>query len=125
MVSCVRAYSAAMRDAALAQRDGDLVCSPLGIWLLLCACLPAASAADRERLEGIVGCSTEEAVELLELFLDDLPPAIRAAVALWVRSRVESEPLRRWRERLPATIEHGPVPSQADADAWADRKTLG
>src|SRR5690242_8068608 len=108
MVRCVRAYSADMRDAALAQRDGDLVCSPLGIWLLLCACLPAASPADRERLEAIVGCSSEEAVESLEVFLADVPPAIRAAVALWVRSPVESEPLRRWRERLPATIEDGP-----------------
>jgi len=125
MLRCVRAYSAEVRDAALAQREADLVFSPLGIWLLVCACLPAAAGADRERLEALVGCSADDAVRLLESFLADAPSAIHAAVAVWISGQVETEPVRHWRERLPAVVERGPVPSQREADAWADRKTLG
>ena len=125
LVTHVAAYSRRVRDAVLSQHQRESVCSPLGVWLLLCACLEAADGSEREQLEAVVGCSRDDAAELLNAFLAAVPSVLHAAVALWAREVVASESFVRWRDGLPAAIERGPVPTQEQADAWADRNTLG
>ncbi len=101
------------------------MCSPLGIWLLLCACLTGTDGPERAELQRIVSCTPTEAGEHLDTFLSDVPPAVHAALALRARESIVTERLTRWRERLPAQIESGPIPTSEQADAWADRHTLG
>lgn len=125
LVQCVTAYSARVRDAVLEQHPGASVCSPLGMWLLLCACLTAAEDAERLELEAVCGCTPVEAGELLDAFVKNVPPAIRSALALWVRDEVMTDQLTAWMAELPAGIERGPVPSQDAADDWANRNTHG
>jgi hypothetical protein len=125
LARCVTDYSARVRDAVLAQHPQASVSSPRGVWLLLCACLPAAEGAERAELEAVVGCSQAEARDLLDAFVTNVPPAIRAALAVWARDEVVTDQLESWRAALPAGIERGAIPTQSAADAWAQRNTLG
>lgn len=77
------------------------------------------------RLDPIVGCSREDAGECLDAFLSNVPSALHAAVALWVREALASDHFVRWSSELPPQIERGPIPTQEQANAWADRNTLG
>jgi hypothetical protein len=121
----VGGYSERIRRNVLVQHERESVSSPLGIWLLLCACLQGAEGSERGQLESIIGCSREDAGECLDAFLSNVPAALHAAVALWVREALVSERFARWRSELPSRIERGPIPTQEQADAWADRNTLG
>jgi hypothetical protein len=114
-----------VRDAVLAQQPHASVSSPLGIWALLCACLTDAEDPERDRLEEAVGCSRDEAEELLEAFLSNMPEAVKAALALWVRPERISEAFKQWAAKLPAGVEIGAIPTPAEANEWADRNTLG
>lgn len=125
LVRHVAGYSARVRGGVLEQHERDVVFSPLGIWLLLCVCLPAVEGSECAQLESIVGCSREAAGALVDAFLSDVPAAVQAAVAVWVDEAVLTGPFVRWREQLPARVDCGGVPSQADGDGWADRSTLG
>ena len=99
--------------------------SPVGIWMLLCAALVAAGGSDRERLERAVGCPREETGELLEAFVNHVPEALKAAVALWARSESTTDAFQRWIRELPTGVDSGPMPSQTAANDWARRNTLG
>jgi hypothetical protein len=125
LAAYVTGYSGRIRRDVLAQHERESVSSPLGIWLLLCACLQGADGVERRRLESIVGCSRAEAGECLDAFLSNVPAALHAAVAVWVREALVSQRLARWRSELPSGVERGPIPTQEQADAWADRNTLG
>lgn len=118
-------YSARVRDSILEQHPQASFSSPLGIWVLLCACLIGAEDPERARLEEVVGCSREEAREFLEAFFAHVPEAVKAALALWVRPEAITEQFERWAALLPSAIEVGAMPTQAEADAWAGRHTLG
>jgi Serpin (serine protease inhibitor) len=118
-------YSERIRSAVLVQHERESVSSPLGIWLLLCACVQAAAGTERAELESIIGCSREEAGDCLDAFLSSVPAALHAAIALWVREALVSERFARWASALPSQLERGPIPTQDEADAWADRHTLG
>ena len=125
MVSLVDAYARRICPAVLAQHGEDSVSSPLGIWLLLAACATGSFGAERMALEEALGCTASTAAGLLSEFLDAPPTALRSAMALWVRSVDRSTPLVEWSASLPAPIERGPLPTQAEADAWVDRQTEG
>lgn len=125
LVERVSDYSERIRGDVLLQHERESVSSPLGIWVLLCACLQAAEGSEREQLELIVGCSREDAGECLDAFVSTVPSALHAAIALWVREALTSERFARWRSELPSQIERGPIPTPEQADAWADRNTLG
>lgn len=99
--------------------------SPLGIWLLLAGCSTAASGDNQRAIEKALGCPTAEAATLLSRFLEAPPAALHSALALWVRSADRTSPLVDWSSSLPPQVERGPIPSQKDADAWADRHTMG
>src|SRR5262249_41354347 len=53
----------------------------------------------------------------LDELLTDPPDVIRTALAVWG--------IADWPGRLPSTVATGPVPSQAQADAWASDHTDG
>ena len=125
IVGFVDAYVRRICPAILEQHGTDSVCSPLGVWLLLAACAPAASEPERSALEAALGCPATHATQLLAGFLDAPPTALRTAMALWVRSKDRSTALVEWSASLPAAIERGPIPSQDVADAWTELQTEG
>jgi len=91
------------------------VSSPLGAWLLLALVAPVSGGAERAELEDVLGADTRSATRALEPLLDDVPEVVRAALAVWG--------VRDWPAPLPPTVSTGPVPTQAEADAWARRNT--
>lgn len=125
LVELVHGYARRVYPAVLAQHAGESVSSPLGVWVLLAACLVAAEGDDRAVLEQAVGCSPAEAGVFLHAFLEEPPPALHAAIALWFRSAVRMTDLDGWLRLLPSKVEAGQIPTPSEADAWADRHTLG
>ena len=121
----VDVYCRQVTPAVLEQHQNGSVSSPLGIWLLLAACVTAAVGSDLERLEDVLGCSAPEAATLLAEFLETPSPALHSALALWVSTSDRTTALVDWSAGLPPSVERGPIPSQADADAWAARRTSG
>jgi hypothetical protein len=53
------------------------------------------------------------------------PPALKAAMAVWVAIADNTEAVGHWARGLPPEVETGFIPTQAEADAWADRTTGG
>jgi hypothetical protein len=125
LASLVDDYCLRVTPAVLEQHQGGSISSPLGIWLLLAACATAAAGPKREQLEDVLGCSASVAASLLGQFLEAPPPALHCALALWVSSTDRTAPLVEWSAGLPRSVERGPMPTQADADAWATRRTSG
>lgn len=125
LASLIDAYCRRVCAAAFEQHEANSISSPLGIWLLLAACATAATAEDRRELEDALGCSSLQAADLLVRFLEDPPPALRSGLALWVRNADATPALAQWSATLPTRVERGDIPSQAAADAWADRHTVG
>jgi hypothetical protein len=123
LASLVDNYCRRVTPAVLEQHQSGSISSPLGIWLLLAACASAAAGSEREQLEDVLGCSASGAASLLGQFLEAPPPALHCALALWVSSTDRTTPLVEWSASLPKSVERGPMPAQADADAWAARRT--
>lgn len=86
LVSLVEAYCRRVCAVVLDQHDTTSVAAPLGIWLLLAACATAADSDDRFEMEDALGCSATDAAAHLSHFLDNPPPALHGALALWVAS---------------------------------------
>jgi hypothetical protein len=102
--------------------SGHHVASPLGAWLLLALCAPAASGAERSELVDVLGCEPEEAAALAAGLMEAPHPLVAAAAAVWNLAGMGDE---QWLAGLPASVERGPIPSQDQADRWAREHTLG
>jgi hypothetical protein len=124
LVDVVGAFARRTYPAVLEQHDGSSVSSALGIWLLLAACA-SAPVGDKAALEHVLGCSAGEAGDLLHAFVETPPPALAAALALWVRDADRTESFSEWCGRLPPAFETGPMPSKSRADAWTAERSLG
>ena len=74
LTALVSAYARRVSAAVLEQHGAASVSSPLGVWLLLAACVSASQGSDRAELEQALGCSAEEASRLLAAF-DGRAPA--------------------------------------------------
>ena len=108
--------------------SGHHVASPLGAWLLLALCAPAAAneAASRDALGEVLGCEAGVAARLAGDLLGRPHPQVAAAVAAWTRDRPDlPAAVRPWQSGLPRAVAAGPVPDQAGADAWARDHTFG
>jgi hypothetical protein len=108
--------------------SGHHVASPLGAWLLLALCAPAAAseAAARGPLGEVLGCDAQVAARLAADLLARPHPQVAAAVAAWTRDSPElPAAVRQWQAGLPAAVAAGPVPGQGAADAWARDHTFG
>jgi hypothetical protein len=121
----VSAYARHVSPAVLEQHPRASVASPLGVWLLLAACAGAAEGSERASLEETLGCSGVSAGRLLADFMAAPPPALKAAIAVWVRARDATDALAAWVRDLPPGVQSGFMPAQAEADAWAARETMG
>jgi hypothetical protein len=125
LTALVSAYARRVSAAVLEQHGAASVSSPLGVWLLLAACVSASQGSDRAELEQALGCSAEEASRLLAALMGAPPPALRAALATWVRIVDAGPEVTDWVAGLPRNVSSGFMPTQAEADAWAERETLG
>jgi hypothetical protein len=125
LTALVDAYARRVSTAVVEQHPGASVSSALGVWLLLAACVSAAHGSDRAELEEVLGCSPDEAGRLLAAFVAEPPPALHAAIAVWVAVADATTELAAWTRGLPDEVESGFMPTQAQADAWAQRETLG
>ena len=105
--------------------DDHSVGSGLGLWLLLALLAPATEGEDRRRLEAELGTDADDAARRAGLLLADPHPAVQAAVAVWDRSEILGPLFATWSSSLPEQVERGAIPTQAEADAWADRVSLG
>lgn len=125
LVDLVDAYARRLYPAVLEQHDAESVSSPLGVWLLLAACASAARGEHRHELERSLGCSADEASELLATFMAAPPNALKAAMAVWVRIADSTQAVGKWGRELPPEVETGFMPTQHETDAWAKRTTDG
>jgi len=101
------------------------VASPLGAWLLAALCAPAAAGGPSAvELEEALGVDLAGARSVAAALLDDPHPAVVSAAALWLRP-APTPAMDAWLAALPESVETGPLPSQTEADAWADEHTLG
>lgn len=123
--SLVDSFARRVSPAVLDQQPRGSVSSALGVWLLLAACVSGAQGSDRAALEEALGCEPQEATRLLAAFMADPPPALHAAIALWVAVDDATAELSGWTRGLPEEVESGFMPTAAQADAWAERQTLG
>lgn len=97
--------------------------SPLGAWLVLALAAPAADDSARVEIADALGTDVHTAHRLAGDLLAHPHPAVAAALAVW--SRPELTGLAGWRDRLPAGVQTGAIPTQAAADAWAQQHSLG
>jgi hypothetical protein len=125
LAALVGSYARRVSPAILDQHGQDSVSSALGVWLLLAACAPMAAGSERAELEEVLGCSAAEAARLLATFAAAPPPALKVALAVWVRITDATPEVSEWVRGLPKSVQSGFMPSQAEADAWAERETLG
>lgn len=125
LAALVGSYARRVSPAVLDQHSQGSVSSALGVWLLLAACAPVAIGSERAELEEVLGCAAAEAAELLAAFAAGPPPALKAALAVWVRVSDATSEVSAWLRGLPQSVQSGFMPSQAEADAWAERETLG
>jgi hypothetical protein len=115
----ISTYAGRLNPALL---TGQAVTSPLGVWLMLALVAPAARDS-RAGLETVLGTDADDAAARAAELLGDPHPAVSAAAAVW--DRLLGPAFDEWAQALPAVVERGPVPSQAEADAWARDRTLG
>jgi hypothetical protein len=54
-----------------------------------------------------------------------MPTASTPRSTTIIRAAAATDALVRWRDSLPADVERGDIPSQADADLWVRDRTLG
>jgi hypothetical protein len=125
LAELVGLYSRRVAPAVLAQHQGASVSSALGVWLLLAACASASEGEDRLALEDALGCTADEAHKLLAKFMASAPPALVSALAVWVSVSDATTQLAGWARGLPPEVESGYMPTQAEADEWARKHTLG
>ncbi|GAA4736097.1 hypothetical protein [Phytohabitans rumicis] len=104
---------------------GHHVASPLGAWLLLALCAPAATGAARDELAEVLGTDPATAAATAGALLDHPHPLVAAASAVWHRPAAAGDGLAGWTATLPASTRTGPMPDQAQADAWAREHTFG
>jgi hypothetical protein len=125
LAEAVDGYARRVYPAVLEQHDADSVCSPLGVWMLLAACAAGAVGVPRRALERSLGCTAKAAGDMLARLMSHPPPALKAAIAVWVREIDATPEFRAWARDLRDEVETGGMPTQQQADDWASRRTLG
>jgi translation initiation factor 1 (eIF-1/SUI1) len=102
--------------------DGHHVASPLGAWLLLALACPASTGQDRATLTEMLGCEGGQAAQTAADLLTREHPLVAAAAAVWNEPGAVSA---EWLAQLPAAVQTGTLPDQAELDTWALDHTFG
>lgn len=121
LIRAIVAYAGRLHAAV---RSGHAVASPLGAWLVLALAASAAPEHD-DRLPRVLGMPPAEAATAAETLLMQPHPLIATAAAVWHREEAATPRMRGWLDSLDGCVDRGPMPSQAEADRWAEEKTLG
>ncbi|WP_200216204.1 hypothetical protein [Micromonospora coerulea] len=108
-----------------AVEPGHHVASPLGAWLLLALCGPAARGAARDELADVLGMDPDAAAATAAALLAEPHPLVPAATAVWHRAGYDTTRLADWYAGLPPRTATGPLPPQETLDAWAREHSLG
>lgn len=101
------------------------VASPLGAWLLLALCAPAATGASRAELTEALGAEPADATATASALLAAGHPAVGSAAAVWTRPGYGTPALSEWLTGLGAGVAAGELPDQAGLDDWARERTFG
>jgi hypothetical protein len=104
---------------------GHQVASPLGAWLLLALASPVCAGDDLRQLTEILGADADTAAGFAAELLMHPHPVVQAAAAVWGGNGSADARIASWQAGLPPEVDTGPVPGQADLDAWASRHTAG
>ncbi|SCG74517.1 serpin family protein [Micromonospora inositola] len=104
---------------------GHHVASPLGAWLLLALCGPAATGTERDELADVLGMDPSAAAATAAALLAEPHPLVPAATAVWHRAGYDPAGIAHWYAGLPPRTATGPLPGQDGLDAWAREHTLG
>jgi hypothetical protein len=104
---------------------GHHVASPLGAWLLLALAGPACAGDDLRQLEEILGADAGEAAGFAAELLACPHPLVHAAAGVWSNDGSAGGRIASWQAGLPPQVDAGPVPGQAELDAWARQHTSG
>ena len=99
--------------------------SPLGAWSLLALLAHDAPAGMRPELEAVLGCDAAEAHAFVLSLLEQDHPAVAVAFGAWILESAATPAWSEWLARLPSSIARGPMPTQAEADAWMSKATRG
>jgi hypothetical protein len=102
--------------------DGHHVSSPLGAWLLLALCSPAARGDDAAKLADVLGANSALAASAAADLLAEPHPLVAAAAAVWSAPDAGN---RGWLAGLPRPVTRGDVPDQVTADRWAREHSFG
>jgi Serpin (serine protease inhibitor) len=105
--------------------DGHHVASPLGAWLLLALCAPAARGSGRDQLTDALGVEVDASAKFAAELLGSPHPLVASAAGIWNATRANTDDFLAWRAALPAAVETGELPKQEQLDAWANESTLG
>ena len=105
--------------------DDHHAASPLGAWLLLALCGPACTGQARPELARVLGCEIETAAATAAALLAQPHPLVAAAAAAWHQQGVMTDALAGWQAGLPAAVQTGTLPDQAQLDEWAAQHSLG
>jgi hypothetical protein len=119
LASLVARYARTLGDVI---GDGHHVSSPLGAWLLLALCSPAAQGQDAAKLADLLGAESGAAGALAAELLGEPHPLVAAAAAVWSAPGAGN---RDWLASLPSPVTQGDLPDQAVVDQWAREHSLG
>lgn len=92
---------------------------------MLALVAPSADGDVRRELEDVLGCPADEAFAAARELLADPHAELVLGSAVWHDPGVATERLIELIRRLSPPADAGPIPSQAQADAWARERTLG
>ncbi|XAS75177.1 serpin family protein [Dermatophilaceae bacterium Sec6.4] len=106
---------------AVLGRGEHHVGSPLGAWLMLALAAPAATGELTDQIVEALGVDVVSAHQVATELLGNPKPVVSAAAAAWTREGLTG--LDPWLESLPVRVQTGPVPTQDQADQWAQQYT--
>lgn len=119
LASLVARYARTLGDVT---GDGHHVSSPLGAWLLLALCAPAAQGPDAAKLADVLGTECDAAAAIAAELLGQPHPLVAAAAAVWSAPGTGNQD---WLTDLPAPVTQGDLPDQATVDRWAREHSFG
>ena len=121
LYGAVARYAGRLHAAAGARHH---VASPLGAWLLLALCVPAAGPETRAKLATVLGTDPDVAYHHATALLERPHRLVASAAAVWHLPGA-AQALAAWLSCLPEPLTSGDLPDQAALDAWAREHTYG